>query len=47
MLIALAMAEDDDEPIDPDDEHTYDADWEEYFKGETMSAEEAKRQFLE
>lgn len=47
MMVALAMAEDDDEPVDPDDEDSYDADLREYRQGKTMSADEAKRQFLE
>lgn len=46
LILAFAMAEEDDEPEDPEDGVSHDVDWQEYRQGKTLSADEAKRQFL-
>lgn len=46
MMVALATAPGDDEPTTPEEDSASDEAWQEYLRGDAISAEEAKRRLL-
>ena len=46
LLRALMEAPEDDEPLTPEEAQGVDEAWQEYLRGEAVSAEEAKRELL-